>query len=363
MAARGQVSARSIMVTGGAGFIGSSLAIHFKHARPSDRVTALDNLRRRGSELNLPRLRDAGVEFVHGDVRNPGDLAPFDERVDVLVECSADPSVLAGHDGHTRYVVDSNLVGCVNCLELARRCGATFVFLSTSRVYPTAALRSLRYETREARFELLPEQPLPGASERGIAEEFPLQGARTLYGATKLASELLIAEYVDMFGLRAVVDRCGVVSGPWQMGRSEQGVFAHWMIAHALGRPLAYQGFGGRGHQVRDVLHVDDLAALVDLQIERAAELSGEVFNVGGGRANSASLAEFTRLCADLTGANLPIGSQPDTRAGDIPLYVSDNARVQQKFAWAPERSVERLARDLHAWTTAQRRLLETTLR
>jgi CDP-paratose 2-epimerase len=167
---------------------------------------------------------------------------------------------------------------------------------------------------------------------------------------------------VDVFGLRAVIDRCGVISGPWQMGRSEQGVFAHWMIAHAFRRPLAYIGFGGRGHQVRDVLHVDDLAALVDRQIERAAELAGEVFNVGGGLENSASLAEFTRLCAELTGAKIPIEARLQTRAGDVPLYVTDASRVRQKFAWAPERSVDRLARDLHEWASAHRRLLETAL-
>jgi CDP-paratose 2-epimerase len=344
---------RTMLVTGGAGFIGSSLAIAFKTRYPGDRVIAFDNLRRRGAELNVVRLREAGVEFRHGDVRAPGDLEPFAGGLDVIVECSAEPSVLAGRSGDARYVIDTNLAGCVNCLELARTTGAAFVFLSTSRVYPTATLARLRYDTRETRFALIDDQPVPGVSARGISEDLPLTGVRTLYGSTKLASELLIAEYVDMFGLRAVVNRCGVVSGPWQMGHAEQGVFAHWMMAHVFKRPLAYIGFGGGGLQVRDVLHVDDLADLVDLQLQRPDAWTGEPLNAGGGAANSVSLLEFTRMCESLTGITLDIGSRPDTRPGDVPIYVTDNARIEQRFGWRPARGVATVARDLHEWIRA----------
>jgi CDP-paratose 2-epimerase len=353
---------RTFLVTGGAGFIGSSLAIAFKTRGPEDRIVAFDNLRRRGAELNLARLRAAGVEFRHGDVRAAADLEPFAGGLDVILECSAEPSVLAGRDGQPRYVVDTNLTGCVNCLELARTTGARFVFLSTSRVYPTATLARLRYETRDTRFELRDDQPVPGASARGIAEGFPLDGVRTLYGATKLAAELLIAEYVDMFGVRAVVNRCGVVSGPWQMGHVEQGVFAHWMLAHVFRRPLAYIGFGGRGQQVRDVLHVDDLASLVDVQLQRTDGWTGEPMNAGGGAANAVSLAEFTGLCESLTGTHLDIASRPETRPGDVPVYVTDNRRIEERFGWRPARSVADVARDLHAWATANDAALRAAL-
>ena len=354
--------ARTFLVTGGAGFIGSSLAIDFKRRYPDDRIVAFDNLRRRGAELNVMRLRTAGVEFRHGDVRTAADLEPFAAGLDVILECSAEPSVLAGRDGQPRYVIDTNLTGCVNCLELARTSGAAFVFLSTSRVYPTATLGQLRYEARGDRFHLLDEQPVRGASARGIAEDFPLDGVRTLYGTTKLAAELLIAEYVDMFGMRAIVNRCGVVSGPWQMGHAEQGVFAHWMIAHVFRRPLAYIGFGGRGQQVRDVLHVADLADLIDIQLAGRGAFAGDVLNAGGGAANSVSLLEFTRLCETITGVQLDITSRPETRPGDVPVYITDNTRVEARFGWRPRRTVEDVANDLYEWIREHGEALRATL-
>ena len=170
-------------------------------------------------------------------------------------------------DAETEYPVHTNLLGAYNCLELARRDEAQFVFLSTSRVYPFEALDAIAYEEGPTRFELGPEQELAGVSAAGIAEDFPLHGARTLYGATKLAAELLIAEYAARFGLRTVVDRCGVIAGPWQMGRVDQGVFAFWVLHHHFGVPLSYIGYGGSGRQVRDLLHVEDLIELIDAQL------------------------------------------------------------------------------------------------
>jgi CDP-paratose 2-epimerase len=354
--------ARTVLITGGAGFIGSNLAIHLKACHPADRIVAFDNLRRRGSEINLRRFRAAGVEFCHGDVRDDADLRSVGPRVDAILECSADPSVLAGYDGHARYSIDTNLMGCVNCLEMARAHQAFFLFLSTSRVYPTGTLNQLRYHVHGKRFDLDPEQPVAGASDRGISETFPLTGPRTLYGTTKLASELLIAEYVDMFGLRAVVNRCGVVSGPWQMGKAEQGVFAHWLMAHVFKQPLAYIGYGGCGYQVRDALHVQDLAELVDLQLDAGGAPAGEVFNVGGGASGSSSLAEFTEICEGLTGTRLTLGSQPETRPGDVPLYITDNGKVQRTYGWQPRSDVQQIAADLHRWLLEEGAAISTAL-
>ena len=344
---------QNILVTGGAGFIGSNVAVALKSRRPAGRVTVLDSLRRRGSELNLPRLREAGVLFRHGDIRNPEDLAPPREPYDLIVECSAEPSALAGYDGDVRFVVNTNLAGTINCLELARQCKADVLFLSTSRVYPVARLNELPIVEQSTRFALLDDSGVPGAGAAGIAEEFPLDGYRTLYGATKLASELLIAEYRHMFGLRAVVNRCGVVAGPWQMGKVDQGVFTLWVLAHHFRRSLQYIGFGGMGKQVRDLLHVADLIDLVELQLARMAELDGRVFNVGGGLETSLSLQETTSLCQEIVGGKLEIGADEATREGDVRVYVTDNRRVTEATDWRPRRTPRDILADIHAWITA----------
>ncbi|HEX5375974.1 MAG TPA: NAD-dependent epimerase/dehydratase family protein, partial [Solirubrobacterales bacterium] len=163
-----------ILITGGAGFVGANLGVALAERRTGWEIVALDNLMRRGSELNLPRLREAGVEFLHGDVREAGDLAAAGE-FDAMVECSAEPSVLAGF-ADASYSVHTNLLGAFNCLEAARRQGAFLVFLSTSRVYPVAPQLTLTLEEAETRFELAAGQPVAGAGPAGISEGFPMTG-------------------------------------------------------------------------------------------------------------------------------------------------------------------------------------------
>jgi CDP-paratose 2-epimerase len=338
-----------LLITGGAGFVGSNLAVLLASRHPEWGVVALDNLYRRGSELNLPRLEEAGVEFVKGDVREPDDLAQFG-GLDALVECSAEPSVMSGVDGDTSYLLHTNLTGAYNCLELARRTDAFLLFLSTSRVYPVALQLELALEEVETRFELADEQSVAGASAGGISEAFPLTGARTLYGTTKLAAELLIEEYRAAFGLRAVVDRCGVIAGPWQMGKVDQGVFTHWMLAHHFHQPLSYIGFGGHGKQVRDLLHVEDLVDLVERQLLDPQGWDGRVVNVGGGRECSLSLLETTALCRELSGNEVPIEPHAETRAGDVPVYLSDCARLFGLDEWRPQRSAKQVLADIHEW-------------
>src|SRR5215831_13763408 len=164
-----------VLVTGGAGFVGSHLALSLKRERPDSAVIALDNLKRRGSELALRRLAAGGVEFRHGDIRNPEDLAETGS-LDLLVECSAEPSVQAGLYGGERYLINTNLVGTINCLDHARRHDAAVVFLSTSRVYPIAGLRAVPLVSTETRFVVRKGSTGPGWSTRGITEEFPLTG-------------------------------------------------------------------------------------------------------------------------------------------------------------------------------------------
>jgi CDP-paratose 2-epimerase len=338
-----------ILVTGGAGFVGSNVVVGLAQRHPEWELLALDNLKRRGSELNLARLAVAGARFVHGDVRERADLDACG-AVDVIVECSAEPSVLAGLDGDLDYLVRTNLFGAFNCLELARRDSAQFIFLSTSRVYPVCGLAALDLVEVETRFELAPNQFVAGASQRGIAESFDLTGARSFYGSSKLAVELLAQEYTAAFDLRVVVNRCGVIAGPWQMGKVDQGVFTYWLLAHCFGQPLEYIGFGGSGKQVRDLLHVDDLVDLLDDQIARPEEWSGATVNVGGGLGCSLSLAETTILCRDLTGNDVEIRSVLADRPGDVPLYISDCTRCYELTSWRPRRDAPTILRDTLDW-------------
>ena len=350
-----------VLITGGAGFVGSNLAVSLAARHPEWEILALDNLYRRGSELNLPRLEGAGVEFVDGDVREPDDLTCLPE-ISALIECSAEPSVMSGADGDTSYLVHTNLTGAYNCLELARRDGAFVVFLSTSRVYPVEPQFSLELVEAPTRFELADEQPVPGASAAGISEDFPLAGPRTLYGATKLAAELLIEEYRAGQGVPAVVDRCGVIAGPWQMGKVDQGVFTHWMLAHRFGKPLTYIGFGGEGKQVRDLLHVEDLVDLVERQLLDPAAWDGRTVNVGGGRECSLSLRETTEICRELTGNEVPIEPVAETRTGDVPVYISDCGRLFGLDEWRPRRSAVQVLADIHDWIAADEERIAAAL-
>ena len=351
----------NLLITGGAGFVGSNLALLFREARPELGVTVLDSLKRRGSELNLPRLRAAGVEFRHGDIRCPADfddLPPFD----LMIDCSAEPSVQAGLDGSPRSVLDTNLVGTINCLEAARARGAAFLFLSTSRIYPIVALNDLPYVESPTRFRWVESPGVPGFSGRGIAEGFTLDGARSFYGASKLAGEQLVQEYVYSYGMRAMIDRCGILAGPWQMGKVDQGVITLWVARHYFGRPLRYTGFGGQGKQVRDILHVHDLFDLLQLQLEAPGSWDGRVYNVGGGNAVSVSLRELTGLCVQETDKTVPIASVPGTAGVDLRIYVTDTRKAEVDFGWRPTRDPARIVRDIRAWIEAHRETLESIL-
>jgi CDP-paratose 2-epimerase len=349
-----------ILITGGAGFVGSNLALMQARTGGST-VTCFDNLRRRGSELTLSRLRAEGVDFIHGDIRNPEDFEGL-PPADLLIECSAEPSVHAGYGGDARYVVNTNLFGTFNCLEYARRHGTAVIFLSTSRVYSIAALRGLPLRQQCERLAVPAGEHGPGWSERGISEDFPTAGARSLYGATKLASELLIEEYGAAYGLNTVINRCGVVTGPWQMGKVDQGFFVLWAARHLYGGPLGYSGFGGKGYQVRDVLHIADLYALIRCQVDAIEAHSGRIYNVGGGPDVSVSLAELTELCVERTGRRLALGIDPATRPADIPFYVTDPARVKAATGWSPTRSVGIILDDVLEWLAAERAALQPIL-
>ena len=343
----------NILVTGGCGFVGSAICRGLITHLPGCRVTALDNLRRQGAETNRGPLELLGVSVVHGDVRMQSDidaLGPFDW----LIDAAAEPSVLAGTSAGTaagsattpRQLVEHNLLGTVNLLELAARHHAGVVILSTSRVYSIPALAGLPLVEEQAdrgpAFAVDASQPLPPAvSPAGVTEAFSTAAPVSLYGATKLASEALALEYGHRYGTPCIIDRCGVMAGAGQFGRADQGIFSWWIRQWMAAKPLAYIGFGGRGLQVRDCLHPDDLVALLFAQLASPPP-APEIFNVSGGAASATSLAQLSQWCHEQLGPYAgpqPIAAAAETRPYDLPWVVLDHAAVSARYGWQPRKA------------------------
>lgn len=346
-------------MTGGAGFLGSAVALTL--AGQGWEVVAVDDFSRPGSRLNVPRLRAGGVRVVEVDVRDAGALERL-PGADAIVVAAAEPSVLAGVYESPERVISTNLNGALNCFEIARRGGGQVVFVSSSRVYPAETIRQIDLAERATRFELSREQTIPGVSLRGISEEFPLSGTRTIYGATKLSAELLLAEYAETYGLRTVIDRFGVVAGPWQMGHATQGIFTYWVLSHVFGRPLRYIGYGGTGKQVRDVLHVDDAASLIARQVAAPDRWAGGIYNIGGGADVNLSLREATEMCAEISGNVVAVSADPTERPGDIPIYISDMTALNAVTTWRPTRQPWAILEDIHRWALDHQAALRSAL-
>ncbi len=350
-----------IVITGGAGFVGSNLAIKLKEKNPDYDIISFDNLRRRGSELNIKRLQQKDIKFIQGDVRNKEDFEEI-ESFDLMIECSAEPSVLAGSNSSLSYLINTNLLGTINCLDQVRKNNARIIFLSTSRVYPIEKINSLNFDTNETRFYVKPEQEFLGISEEGISEDFPLEGVRSFYGTTKLCSELLIKEYIDSFKIRGIINRCGVITGPWQMGKTDQGVIVLWVAKHIYNGQLSYIGYGGEGKQVRDFIHIEDLFNLIDLQIKNFDKFNNSVYNIGGGKKNSISLKELTTLCQKITGKNIHISSDPQTRKSDIKWFVTNSSKIKNLSGWEPKKGIEETVKDIAIWINSNKEQLKSIL-
>jgi len=352
---------KNILITGGAGFVGSNLGLKLKAKYPDADIFTMDNLKRRGSELNIPRLKKANVNFIHGDIRNKEDFEEI-ESTDLILECSAEPSVLAGITSSPSYLTNTNLVGTINCLEFARQKKADFIFLSTSRIYPIDPINNLKYIEEKKRFNLADKQAISGASKNGIAENFPLEGARSLYGTTKLCSELILQEYIYNYGLKGVINRCGVITGPWQMGKVDQGVFVLWVARHIFGGKLSYIGYGGTGKQVRDFIHIDDLFDILNIQLNDIEKFNGNTYNIGGGFENSVSLKELTEICEKITGKKIKIDSIKENRPADLKLFITDCGKIKKLTGWKPKKNAEETIKDIADWINENKESLKSIL-
>ena len=343
-------------------FIGSTLCIQLKEKYPKYKIIAFDNLKRRGSELNLADFKERDIEFIHGDIRNIEDLNSI-EAFDVLIEASAEPSVMSGLNSDPSYVINNNLYGSINCFNVCLKQKAKLIFLSTSRVYPIESIENANYIEEETRFSFTDSQSLTGISGKGISEDFTLSGARSFYGTTKLSSELFIQEYSAFYNLDAAITRFGVIAGPRQMGKTDQGVVTLWMAKHFWKQSLKYIGYGGLGKQVRDILHVDDLVDLIDFQIHNISKFTGKVFNAGGGVNSSVSLLEMTKICEEISGNKITIESEKENRPADLRIYITDNSKIEREIGWTPKKTANEIFADIHQWIVKNEKQLENILK
>ena len=351
-----------LLITGGAGFVGSSLAKLFKTNFSSSEIHVLDNLKRRGSEINLSEFKKLGIEFFHGDIRNFSDLEDLNQNYDFILEASAEPSVHAGTGGQSpKYLLDTNLNGTLNCLEFGRKNSGGMIFLSTSRVYSIPAIKKINLIENETRFDVSDKQELNGISKKGISEEFPCVGAgfRSLYGTTKLASELFLEEYSQNFGYKTIINRCGVIAGKGQFGKTDQGVFTLWVARHFFKGSLSYTGFGGEGKQVRDLMHPSDLYNCIISQIEKSSKWNSEIFNLGGGDEGSVSLKEYTSICEEITGNKITITKNPATANVDIPFYVSDSSKAKNRFGFEIKMKPKDIVLEIKNWISENESVLK----
>jgi CDP-paratose 2-epimerase len=235
-------------------------------------------------------------------------------------------------------------------LEYCRRNSAGFLLLSTSRVYNIDTLLKLPLYETSSRFSVLDNQSISGFSSFGIAESFSTITPLSLYGATKYASEVMALEYGNAFNIPIWINRCGVIGGPGQFGKIDQGIFAFWVYSCAIKKPLKYIGFDGKGKQVRDVVNAEDIARLIGLQINDPYKIGPRVLNIGGGNNGSMSLFEITQYCEEYFNNPISIESSIETRRYDIPYYVTDYREAEAMWNWCPTENASQIVYRLCGW-------------
>lgn len=338
---------QTIVVTGGAGFIGSNLVNALLDGR--DRVVVFDSLARPGSDLNLAwlRTRHPGLQFVQGDVRDQQMVREVVASADVVYHLAGQVAVTTSVED-PRSDFEVNALGTFNVLEAARQSGRhpAVVFTSTNKVYGgiddvVVAERATRYEFAE----------LPN----GISERQPLD-FHSPYGCSKGAADQYVRDYARIYGLATVVFRMSCIYGPRQFGNEDQGWLAHFIIAAVLGRPLTIYG---DGKQVRDILFVEDLVRAFRLATEKIDDAAGQVYNIGGGAANALSVwSDFTALLEELTGRP-PDVRFDDWRPGDQRCYVSDIRKATRDLGWRPTIDKRAGIARLVEWVTLNRTMFE----
>jgi CDP-paratose 2-epimerase len=341
---------RTILVTGGAGFVGSNLVNSLLDDGYD--VTIFDALSRPGSERNLAWLssqhRNGSLHCVQGDVRDSDALQAVVQDADVIYHLAAQVAVTSSV-ADPRADFEINALGTLNLLESARQSGRQpiIVVTSTNKVYGGMEdIAVVEEDTRYAYRDL----PL------GIPESQPLD-FHSPYGCSKGAMDQYVHDYARIYDLPTVVFRMSCIYGPRQFGTEDQGWLAHFMIAAATGRPITIYG---DGKQVRDVLFIDDLVRAFRLAVERIDATAGQVYNIGGGPSNTISVwREFGEVLAELSDKPIPVRFDR-WRPGDQPCYVSDIRKAGHQMGWQPQVDKETGIRRLWEWVADNKSLFQT---
>jgi len=323
---------RHILITGGAGFIGSNYAS--RALQRGEKVIILDNLSRAGAANNLQWLEEKygknSFELIVGDVRNEEDVNRAIKNVDVVIHLAAQVAVTTSVvDPRTDF--DINAHGTFNILEASRRSGNNpfFIYASTNKVYGEMSNVPVVEEETRYRYENLP---------NGASEEQPLD-FHSPYGCSKGCGDQYVRDYYRIYGLPTVVFRQSCIYGTRQFGIEDQGWVAWFMIAALSNNEITIYG---DGKQVRDILFIDDLLDAYDAVLNNREKSAGQVYNLGGGPENTISIwNEFSRILERLLGYP-PIAQRGRPwRPGDQKVYVSGILKAQKELGWRPKIGVE----------------------
>jgi CDP-paratose 2-epimerase len=330
-----------ILITGGAGFIGTNVARSY--LQQDQPVHILDNLSRDGVEDNVEELQrryPGRVLFTRASVCDPDEVRKAVQSASAVYHFAAQVAVTTSlsdpvHDFRT------NLIGTLNIMEAIRSSDSppALLFTSTNKVY--GKLDNVPLRRRGDRWE--PESPSLAAS--GISEEQPL-AFLSPYGCSKGAADQYVLDYARSYGIRATVFRMSCIYGHHQLGSEDQGWVAHFVRQALKGEPITIYG---DGKQVRDLLFVDDLVRAMQLAQENMSIAAGEPFNLGGGAVNSTSLLELLDEIQRLTARPLFINWGAE-RLGDQKWYVADTSKIRNKLGWTPATSIRDGIRTLYDW-------------
>jgi CDP-paratose 2-epimerase len=335
---------KPVLITGGAGFIGTNLA--HRLAGDGQAVLVYDNLSRAGAERNLAWLRQVHgdrIEAEIGDVRDAERLGHAVARAGQVFHFAAQVAVTTSLVA-PRADFEVNALGTLNLLEAARACPVPppVFFTSTNKVY--GDLEDLRIEPQETRYIAT------GRHASGIDETRSLD-FHSPYGCSKGAADQYVRDYTRSYGLDTVVFRMSCIYGPHQFGTEDQGWVAHFLLRALSRQPITIYG---DGLQVRDVLWVGDLLDAFMAASRFLDRCSGEAFNIGGGPANAVSLAEILETIGEIDGAPAPIG-YGDWRTGDQRFYVSDHGKFTRTTGWRPRVGVREGVARLYRWLAEHR--------